>query len=191
MDVTLVMFKANGQRKDFPLTDDLTIVGRGDDCDLRIPLTDVSRRHCELRIEDGKLVVGDLSSSNGTFVNNKRVTESRVRAGDLLTLGPVSFVVQIDGKPAGVTPPSAPKKKAAPAPVPADDEAVILDAEDDEAAIVLDGDDDEAIVLDADGDDEAIVLDGDDDEAIVLDADDADDSDILAALESLDEDEKK
>jgi len=163
------MFKANGERKDFPLTDDLTIVGRGDDCDLRVPLTDVSRRHCELRIEEGKLVVADLSSSNGTFINNKRVTESRLRPGDLLTLGPVSFVVQIDGQPAGVTPPQAPAKKAA----PADDEPVELDAEDDDS---------EAIILD-DADDEAIVLDEDDqDEAIVLEEDDEDD--VLAALEA-------
>ncbi|MCL2700672.1 MAG: FHA domain-containing protein [Phycisphaerae bacterium] len=179
MDVKLVMFKANGQRKDFPVAGDVTIVGRGDECDLRVPLTDVSRRHCELRIEGGKLVVADLGSSNGTFVNNKRVTESPLRAGDLLTLGPVSFVVQLDGKPAGVTAPAATKKKkSAAAPMADDDDEVVeLDVDDEEEAIVLDEDDDDAA--------DALAQLGE------AGSDDGDDDDIFSALEAMADDKKK
>jgi len=159
------MFKANGQRKDFPVVGEVTVVGRGEECGLRIPLTDVSRRHCELRIEDNGVVVADLSSSNGTFVNGKKVTESRLRPGDKLTLGPVVFVVQIDGRPATVLPPPPSKQKAVPA----------AQAVDDSDIVELDVDEDEAIVLE------------EDDEA----AEPASDDDIFSALEAMADDPKK
>jgi len=186
MDVKLVMFKANGQRKDFPVVDAVTTVGRADDCDLRVPLTDVSRRHCELRIEDDKVTVTDLSSSNGTFVNSKRVTESRLRPGDLLSLGTVSFVVQIDGKPANVTPLELKKKKKRAAPVEEEAEEIIETAEvaEDDEIVELDIDDEEAVVLDEDDDAvEALTELGEDG--------DGDDDDIFSALEAMADDKKK
>jgi pSer/pThr/pTyr-binding forkhead associated (FHA) protein len=47
----------------------------------------VSRRHAELRAEDGRWIVRDLGSSNGTWVNGRRVMEAEVRPGDVLHLG--------------------------------------------------------------------------------------------------------
>ncbi len=47
----------------------------------------VSRRHAELRVEDGRWLLRDLGSSNGTWVNGRRVIEAEVRPGDLLHLG--------------------------------------------------------------------------------------------------------
>ena len=44
-------------------------IGRQDGCQLRIVSSQVSRKHCELRSQDGKLFVKDLQSSNGTFVD--------------------------------------------------------------------------------------------------------------------------
>ena len=46
MGVVMVMFRADGQRRSFSITRDMTVVGRREDCDLRIPLSDVSRKHC-------------------------------------------------------------------------------------------------------------------------------------------------
>jgi len=43
MDVSLVMFKADGSRRDFPLKNAKTVVGRKNTCDLRVPLNAVSR----------------------------------------------------------------------------------------------------------------------------------------------------
>jgi pSer/pThr/pTyr-binding forkhead associated (FHA) protein len=104
MEVSLVMFKPNGQRKDFPLLNPRTILGRAESCDLRIPLLSVSRRHCELGVGDEGLTVRDLASSNGTYVNNERVNEAELNPGDRLVVGPVVFTVQIDGQPEEIQP---------------------------------------------------------------------------------------
>jgi len=104
MDVKLVMFKPNGQRKDLPVSKKLTILGRGENCEVRIPLENVSRRHCEISLAGDELKAKDLASSNGTYVNNRRINECSLSAGDRLVVGPVVFTVQIDGKPGDIEP---------------------------------------------------------------------------------------
>jgi pSer/pThr/pTyr-binding forkhead associated (FHA) protein len=100
MQVVLVMFRADGERKSFSITRDVTVMGRREDCDFRIPLGDISRKHCRLIKEDEALKVEDLGSSNGTYVNGKRVHDSELAPGDTVQIGPVVFVVQLDGQPA-------------------------------------------------------------------------------------------
>ncbi len=104
MDVKLVMFKGNGQRKDFPIINPTTVIGRGENCDLRVPLLNVSRRHCELSIGPKAVKVKDLASSNGTYVNNNRVNETALKPGDRLAIGPVVFTLQVDGQPDQIKP---------------------------------------------------------------------------------------
>ena len=99
MDIVLTMFTADGERKRFPVNRDMTVIGRREDCDLRIPLSDVSRKHCRLVKEGDGVKVEDLGSSNGTFRNGERVQEAMLEAGDTIKVGPVKFVVQIDGVP--------------------------------------------------------------------------------------------
>ncbi len=100
MNVVLVMFRENGERRSFSLTRDITVVGRREDADFRIPLTDVSRKHCRLIKDGNQLVIEDLGSANGTFHNGQRVQgDAEISAGDTLQIGPVQFVVQIDGVP--------------------------------------------------------------------------------------------
>ena len=99
MEVKLVMFKANGQRKDFPIVNPTTVIGRGEDCDLRAAVLSVSRGHCELSITGDAVKVKDLASSNGTYVNNRRINEVELKAGDRLVVGPIVFTVQINGQP--------------------------------------------------------------------------------------------
>lgn len=122
MDVKLVWFNANGERKDFALINDLTTIGRREDCDLRIPLSQISRRHCQISKTAKGLFIRDLGSANGTFVNQQRVQESALSAGDHLIIGPINFVVQIDGSPARIDapPPPTPQigQEAAPAAPP-------------------------------------------------------------------------
>jgi len=100
MQVSLVMFRADGERRSFPLTKATSVIGRREDCDLRIPLAEVSRKHTRIIIEEDLLRLEDLGSSNGTYVNNQRVQEAALNPGDILTIGPVSMVVQINGVPA-------------------------------------------------------------------------------------------
>jgi pSer/pThr/pTyr-binding forkhead associated (FHA) protein len=63
--------------------------GRGTSIMLAHPL--VSRQHCELFEADGQLMVRDLGSLNGTFINNERITEAPLPPGELLTVGTVTF----------------------------------------------------------------------------------------------------
>ncbi|MCA9242915.1 MAG: FHA domain-containing protein [Phycisphaerales bacterium] len=103
MDVVLVMFK-DSKRRDFPVKSKITTIGRRQDCDLRIPTHDVSRQHCRLDLGGEKPMVKDLGSSNGTYVNGQQVAEKVLNPGDVLTIGPVTFLVQVDGRPANISP---------------------------------------------------------------------------------------
>ena len=100
MQVVLIMLRNGGERRSFSVVRDLTTIGRREDCDLRIPVGDVSRKHCRLVLKPDAVRVQDLGSSNGTFVNGQPVQDAVVSAGDTLSVGPVNFIVQIDGVPA-------------------------------------------------------------------------------------------
>src|SRR5277367_144275 len=91
MNVRLVLFKEDGQRRDLEVKRESVVFGRSGDCDFQIPLAVIPRRHCKLSQKGGKLFVKDLGSSNGTFLNNKRILQAEVKAGDRLTIGPVIF----------------------------------------------------------------------------------------------------
>jgi hypothetical protein len=99
MQVVLVMFRSDGERRSFSVVRSMTVIGRREDCDLRIPVGDVSRKHCRILSGDDGVRVEDLGSSNGTFVNHERVQQADLNPGDTLGVGPVQFVVQIDGVP--------------------------------------------------------------------------------------------
>jgi pSer/pThr/pTyr-binding forkhead associated (FHA) protein len=99
MKVKLIMFREDGSRREFPLGPGATTIGRKDDCTIRIPLAMVSRRHAEVVVDKDGVVLRDLGAANGTYLNNRRVTEEDVEAGDQVVIGPVVFTVQIDGEP--------------------------------------------------------------------------------------------
>ncbi len=103
MTASLVTFGKKGVRKDFAIPERTIVIGRKSTADLRIPMAEVSRSHCEIFLSNGQLMLRDLNSSNGTFVNGQRVTKAALKAGDRVTIGPVVFTVQIDGKPANIT----------------------------------------------------------------------------------------
>lgn len=145
MKVVLFMFR-DGQMRQVPLTQPKTLIGRGTDSTLRVPVADVSRQHCQIDLLGDKLTVRDLGSSNGTFVNGKRIAESPLKAGDKLAVGRVVFGVQIDGKPGSF---AASEMVAPPPPSGAkDDDEEILDLDDvefdvDDALSILDDDEDD------------------------------------------------
>jgi pSer/pThr/pTyr-binding forkhead associated (FHA) protein len=78
------------------------VVGRAQECELSFSYDRLSRRHAELKIVSGALHVKDLESSNGTFVNGKRVDSVRLQPGDTLSFDKLSFTVvgpsESDGK---------------------------------------------------------------------------------------------
>ena len=69
------------------------LAGRHSDADLRLPLCDVSRRHCRFEFDHGDWHVIDLSSRNGTFVNERRVDDAVVHHGDRVRIG--NFVFEV------------------------------------------------------------------------------------------------
>ena len=126
MNVSLVLLKENGSNKAFDLAGNVTVLGRRHDCDLRIPLPTVSRRHCEVSQNGESVAIRDLDSKGGTFVNDRRVNgQATVNAGDYVRIGPLTFMCRIDGEPETVAPPQK-KPKEGPKPQkaaaePADD----------------------------------------------------------------------
>jgi len=73
------------------------VVGRAHDTTIPLPHRLVSRHHCELFERDGRLIVRDLGSTNGTFVGSERITESDLEHEQLLTIGTVTFRAYFSG----------------------------------------------------------------------------------------------
>jgi pSer/pThr/pTyr-binding forkhead associated (FHA) protein len=107
MDINLVLFKKNGSHKFFPLPSSVTVIGRRHSCDLCIPLMSVSRRHCQLNYDEGVLKIRDLDSRNGTYLNGKRIKEAVIQAGNSIKIGPLTFVLQLDGQPQTIAKPDS------------------------------------------------------------------------------------
>jgi pSer/pThr/pTyr-binding forkhead associated (FHA) protein len=63
------------------------LVGRGSHCDLVIDNSTVSRHHAHLFFREGRWILVDLESTNGTHVNGARVQRTELLAGDILDLG--------------------------------------------------------------------------------------------------------
>lgn len=108
MAVNLVFFNKNGRRKEVALDNGVTIVGRRPDCDIRIPLSHISRKHCRFVQKEDQTLVQDLGSANGTFLNSERVMEAAVAPGDKVAVGTITFTVQVDGQPSDIVPPPPP-----------------------------------------------------------------------------------
>ena len=104
MAYQLVVLKGRSDANTIRLAEGATTIGRQDGCELTVRSSQVSRKHCQVFEKKGLLLVKDLGSSNGTFVNNEKVADQRVlEPGDLLTVGPISFRVEQAGAPAPAT----------------------------------------------------------------------------------------
>src|SRR5665213_2540147 len=100
----------------FDLIVERTTVGRVDDNTFQIADASVSSHHAEILLHGSDIVIKDLNSTNGTFINNDKITEAVFKPGQTLRLGQVELKID-DGKP--VTGPSAPAYPPSPAPAPA------------------------------------------------------------------------
>jgi hypothetical protein len=76
-----------GDDKRTVVSGDPFVIGRSRECDLVLDDPNVSRRHAELRREDGGWAVRDLGSTNGIKVNGRRSPGGRLQPGDEITLG--------------------------------------------------------------------------------------------------------
>src|SRR5690242_1638155 len=71
----------------YPLDDLPRLIGRSEECDLRIDDTSVSRRHARIEPRSDGYFAVDLQSTNGTFVNDVPSTICRLKDGDYLRVG--------------------------------------------------------------------------------------------------------
>ncbi len=89
-----------------------TTVGRLEDNAFQIAEQSVSSHHCEILLQGNDVVVKDLNSTNGTFINGEKVSEKVLKPGQILRLGQIEIRLEADGAAAGTS--HAEKKKMDP-----------------------------------------------------------------------------
>lgn len=95
-----------------------TTVGRVEDNAFQIAEPSVSSRHCEILLRGTDVVIKDLNSTNGTFINGEKISEGVLKPGQTLRLGNVELKLDAPaaaGPAPGSTPPPAPLTKKEPA----------------------------------------------------------------------------
>ncbi len=86
-DPRLILIQGGKPTKTFPLTKERLIIGRLGESDIVLADPGVSRRHAEVRTQDGQYVISDLGSTNGTMVNESTIGERTLEEGDRITIG--------------------------------------------------------------------------------------------------------
>lgn len=97
---------------------DKTTIGRVDDNTFSIAESSVSSHHCEILLRGADVVVHDLNSTNGTFINGTQITgEAVLKPGQTLKLGQIELKLEVEGASSSAAP--APAPSSAPSPAPA------------------------------------------------------------------------
>lgn len=84
---SLFVIQGRDQGTKFELEEGTTSIGRDSGNQIQLHDTEVSRRHADVRRQGASLVVTDLASSNGTYVNGKRIAHHELASGDRLQIG--------------------------------------------------------------------------------------------------------
>ena len=96
---------------------DKTTIGRVDDNTFPIAEPSVSSHHCEILLRGADVVVHDLNSTNGTFINGNQITgEAVLKPGQVLKLGQIELKLEVEG---AASAPSAPAAPSSPSPASA------------------------------------------------------------------------
>ena len=87
-----VWLTVDGERH--PVDKRVLVLGRGQECDVRLADPNVSRKHAELRQEETSYRIVDLGSTNGMEVNGRRLRQAKLEGGDRITLGSTDVVFE-------------------------------------------------------------------------------------------------
>jgi len=97
MKVKLRVLHGAHAGKELPVKGPQFVIGRGEGCHLRAKSDTISRKHCVVAISEGRVLVKDLGSKNGTFINEEPVEKTtQLKVGDTLRAGALAFEVLID-----------------------------------------------------------------------------------------------
>jgi pSer/pThr/pTyr-binding forkhead associated (FHA) protein len=99
----LVLLSAGMTGRTHDLKVDKTTIGRVEDNTFQIAEPSVSSHHCEVLLRGSDVVVRDLNSTNGSFINGEKITESALKPGQILRLGQIEMRLETDST-------TAPKK---------------------------------------------------------------------------------
>src|SRR4051812_36518581 len=89
--------ESRGEEQVLHLTHSVTVIGRAAEADLRLNDPGVSRKHAEIRLENGEFTLVDTGSTNGIRLNNAPVARQQLAPGDRIELGSTTLVFQRDG----------------------------------------------------------------------------------------------
>jgi pSer/pThr/pTyr-binding forkhead associated (FHA) protein len=111
MEVKLIVASGRAKGRVIPLPGKVFVIGRGKQAHLRAHCLRVSKLHCAIACWGGKVVLRDLKSANGTYLNEERVHgEAHVQNGDVLCVGTLKFTFDV---PADLlAPPPSPEIRA-------------------------------------------------------------------------------
>jgi pSer/pThr/pTyr-binding forkhead associated (FHA) protein len=105
MDIALLVVGGSHADQEIPIRRASFVIGRDKDCQLRLGCNLVSRRHCAIVVQDGRILVNDLDSTNGTFLNGEEVDGlQEMHHGDHLNVGTFEFQVHALDATAGDRP---------------------------------------------------------------------------------------
>ena len=99
MQVSLRVLSGTHEGKLIQIKDEKFLIGRGESCQLRPKSESISRKHCAIVQKDGRLLLVDLKSRNGTFINEKQVSSEKAKIlknGDRLRCGQLEFEVLLE-----------------------------------------------------------------------------------------------
>lgn len=110
--VRLVLLSEGFAGRTYELKVDKTTVGRVSDNAFEIPESSVSSHHAEILLRGNDVVIKDLGSTNGTFINGEKITEAVLKPGQTLKFGTVELRLDTgDGAPAPVSKPPTPQRQ--------------------------------------------------------------------------------
>lgn len=110
----LVILSQGMTGRSHELKGDRTTIGRVEDNLFPIAEASVSSHHCEVLLRGNDVVIHDLNSTNGTFINGEKISESVLKPGQTLRLGQVELRLEAEGAGASTAPATAPASSPAP-----------------------------------------------------------------------------
>lgn len=96
MLVKLKLLRGSNAGKEILIKKPSFVIGRAEECNLRVNSDAISRKHCEILVTDSGVTVEDFGSKNGTYINGTKTEGAQpLSMGDQLRVGPLEFLVTV------------------------------------------------------------------------------------------------